>query len=106
MAKSFVDSKLRAGKVTVFEKVSCPFCIRAKSIIQKYGIKGDCLEFINIAVMENMSSIQDYLFELSGQRTVPRIFIEKECIGGCSDLVPLDSNGELEKRLKSIGALE
>ncbi|KAM5193288.1 glutaredoxin-1 [Mantella aurantiaca] len=106
MAKSFVDAKLRAGKVTVFEKPSCPFCVRAKTIIKKYKIRSECLEIINIADMDNMSSIQDYLCELSGERTVPRIFIEKECIGGCSDLVPLDSSGELEKRLIGIGALE
>ncbi|XP_018416029.1 PREDICTED: glutaredoxin-1 [Nanorana parkeri] len=106
MAQSFVDAKLRAGKVTVFEKESCPFCVRAKTIIHKYKFKKDRLEIINIANMENVSSIQDYLCQLSGERTVPRIFIEKECIGGCSDLVPLDSSGELEKRLIGIGALE
>ncbi|XP_072272250.1 glutaredoxin-1 [Pyxicephalus adspersus] len=106
MAQSFVDAKLRPGKVTMFEKASCPYCVQAKAILKKYKFKKDCLEIINIANMSNMSSIQDYLFELTGASTVPRIFIEKESIGGCSDLIPLDSNGELEKRLIAIGVLE
>ncbi|KAM9329296.1 glutaredoxin-1 [Gastrophryne carolinensis] len=106
MAQSFVDSKLKAGKVTVFEKASCPFCVRAKSILQKYNFKEGCLEIINIAGMDDMSGIQDYLCKLSGERTVPRIFLGKKCIGGCSDLVSLESSGELEKRLREIGALE
>ncbi|XP_068127791.1 glutaredoxin-1 [Hyperolius riggenbachi] len=106
MAQSFVDGKLKACKVTVFEKASCPYCARAKDILSKYKFKKDCLEIINIANMDNMSSIQDYFLQCTGERTVPRIFLEKKCIGGCSDLVRLESSGELEKMLKDIGALE
>ncbi|XP_063813426.1 glutaredoxin-1 [Pseudophryne corroboree] len=106
MAEKFVQSKLTASKVTVFEKISCPYCARAKQILQKYKIKQGHLEFINIASLDIVSSVQDYLLQITGERTVPRIFIGENSIGGCSDLVPLADSGELDKMLVAIGALE
>ncbi|XP_056408378.1 glutaredoxin-1 [Hyla sarda] len=106
MAESFVQSKLSPSKVTMFEKSSCPFCIRAKGILKKYKFKEGHLEIINIANLDIMSSLQDYFLKTTGERTVPRIFIGEKCIGGCSDLTQLDGSGELEKLLISIGALE
>ncbi|XP_073397650.1 glutaredoxin-1 [Dendrobates tinctorius] len=106
MAQNFVQSKLSASKVTMFEKISCPFCVRAKGILQKYKFKKGHLEIVNIATLDIMNGLQDYFLQITGERTVPRIFIGENCIGGCSDLVPLDGSGELEKMLVSIGALE
>lgn len=37
---------------------------------------------------------------------VPRVFIGKDCIGGCSDLIKMQKNGELMTRLRQIGALQ
>lgn len=37
---------------------------------------------------------------------VPRVFIGKDCIGGCNDLIAMQQNGELMTRLKQIGALQ
>ncbi|KAG8598322.1 hypothetical protein GDO81_002564 [Engystomops pustulosus] len=105
MAQNFVQGKLSASKVTMFEKSSCPFCVRAKGILKKYKFKEGNLEIIDITNLDIMSSVQDYLLKITGERTVPRIFIGEKCIGGCSDLVPLDGSGELEKMLASIGAL-
>ncbi|XP_075037290.1 glutaredoxin-1 [Mixophyes fleayi] len=106
MAQNFVQSKLASSKVTMFEKISCPYCVRAKQILQKYKFKSGHLEFINIGSLDIVDSVQDYFLQITGERTVPRIFIGEKCIGGCSDLVPLDGSGELEKTLIAIGALE
>ncbi|XP_063312816.1 glutaredoxin-1-like [Pelobates fuscus] len=106
MAEKFVQSKLKASKVTMFEKPSCPFCVRAKAILKGYKFKEGHLEIVDISSLDILSSVQDYFLKKTGERTVPRIFIEEECIGGCSDLVPLDSSGKLETRLQSIGALQ
>ncbi|KAM3937564.1 glutaredoxin-1 [Leptodactylus fuscus] len=106
MAQTFVQGKLSPSKVTMFEKNTCPYCVRAKDILQKYNFKKGHLEIVNIASLDNMSSVQDYFLQTTGERTVPRIFIGEKCIGGCSDLVPLDGSGELENMLISIGALE
>ncbi|OCT98573.1 glutaredoxin-1 [Xenopus laevis] len=105
MAQNFVKSKLKTSKVTMFEKPTCAFCIRAKGILKKYKFKAGHLEIIDIYKLDFISSLQQYFMETTGERTVPRIYIEEKCIGGCSDLVPLENSGELEKALQSIGAL-
>lgn len=47
--------------------------------------------------------LQDALLEISGQSTVPNIYINKLHIGGNSDLQ--GKKGELPKLLKAAGAL-
>uniref|UniRef100_A0A8C5M506 Glutaredoxin domain-containing protein n=1 Tax=Leptobrachium leishanense TaxID=445787 RepID=A0A8C5M506_9ANUR len=106
MAEQFVESKLKPSKVTMFEKPTCGFCTRAKGILKKYKFKEGHLEIIDITNLDFMGSVQDYFLKKTGERTLPRVFIGEKCIGGCSDLVQLDSNEELERMLQSIGALQ
>lgn len=70
MAQNFVQGKLSASKVTMFEKASCPFCVRAKGILQKYKLKDGHLEILNIANLDIMNSLQDYFYQITGERTV------------------------------------
>lgn len=49
------------------------------------------------------SAIQDALQEISGQRTVPNIYIKQKHLGGNSDLQAKKS--ELPELLKAAGAL-
>lgn len=55
------------------------------------------------AVIDDGSAIQDALQEISGQRTVPNVYIAKEHIGGNSDLQGLKD--KLPALLKDAGAL-
>lgn len=50
------------------------------------------------------SDIQDALQQLTKQRTVPNIFINRKHIGGNSDLQKL-STGQLKGLLKEAGAI-
>ncbi|KAG5995730.1 glutaredoxin [Claviceps pusilla] len=50
--------------------------------------------------------MQDALEQISGQRSVPNIYIKQKHIGGNSDLQSLHNAGELEKLLKEAGALK
>ncbi|XP_058512314.1 glutaredoxin-1 [Ochotona princeps] len=105
MAQAFVDSKIQPGKVVVFIKPTCPFCKKAQEILSQLPFKQGFLEFVDITAANDMDGIQDYFQRLTGARTVPRVFIGKHCIGGCSDLEALQEKGELVTRLKQIGAL-
>ncbi|KAH8200063.1 hypothetical protein TruAng_005785 [Truncatella angustata] len=49
------------------------------------------------------AEIQSALLDISGQRTVPNVFIGQKHIGGNSDLQA--KSGELPQLLKSVGAL-
>ena len=51
------------------------------------------------------SDILDYMLELTGGRTVPRVFIDGEFIGGADDTAALDESGKLKIMLKEKGIL-
>lgn len=51
------------------------------------------------------SELQDALEKISGQRTVPNIYVAQKHIGGNSDLQALNSKDELVTLLKEAGAI-
>ncbi|XP_043292024.1 glutaredoxin-1-like [Cervus elaphus] len=108
MAQAFVNSNIQSGKVVVFIKPTCPYGrrIQDSGFLSQLPFKQGRLEFVNITANGDTNEIQDYLQQLTGARTVPRVFIGKECIGGCTDLVNMHERGELLTRLKQIGALQ
>lgn len=58
-----------------------------------------------LPVADDGSAIQDYLLSLTGDRTVPRVFIGGNCIGGSSETKKLQQDGKLVPLLKSAGAM-
>lgn len=50
--------------------------------------------------LENGSEIQQALEQITGQRTVPNIFINGNHIGGSDSLIKLRDDGKLEALLK------
>ncbi|XP_062944159.1 glutaredoxin-1-like [Cynocephalus volans] len=106
MAHELVNSKIQLGKVVVFIKPTCPYCRKTEEILSQLPFKQGVLEFVDITATDDINEIQDYLQQLTGARMVPRVFIGKNCEGGCSDLITMQQSGELVTRLKQIGALQ
>ncbi|XP_065100120.1 glutaredoxin-1 [Paramisgurnus dabryanus] len=102
----FVKAQIKGDKVVVFLKPSCPYCVLAKNVLSKYKFKDGRLDFIDISGRSDMGSVQDYLQQITGGRTVPRVFIGEKCIGGGSDVEGLHNSGKLEGMLQAIGALQ
>uniref|UniRef100_A0A8C2IM50 Glutaredoxin-1 n=1 Tax=Cyprinus carpio TaxID=7962 RepID=A0A8C2IM50_CYPCA len=102
----FVKAQIKGDKVVVFLKPSCPYCVLAKDVLSKYKFKSGHLELIDISGRSDMASIQEYLQQITGARTVPRVFIGEQCIGGGSDVEGLDRSGKLEGMLQAIGSLQ
>ena len=111
MAQAFMNSKIQSGRLVVFIKPTYPYCRRTQEPLSQLAFKQGLLEFVRIQILYligaigDTTEIQDYLQQLTGARTVPRVFIGKECIGGCTDLVNIHERGELLTRIKQIGAL-
>ena len=79
--------------VVVYSSANCPYCIRAKELLEKKGIQYE-------EVRVDLDPAQrDLMIERSGRRTVPQIFINNHPIGGCDDLYALDKSGELAELL-------
>ncbi|KAI9216141.1 putative glutaredoxin Grx1 [Blastocladiella britannica] len=75
--------------VMVFSKSYCPYCTKAKNTLSANGQKFKAVELDKEA---DGPAIQQHLADLTGQRTVPNIFIDGKHIGGCSDLLDLQSS--------------
>ncbi|XP_037669327.1 glutaredoxin-1-like [Choloepus didactylus] len=106
MAQEFVNSKIQPRKVTVFIKPTCPYCQKTQEILCQMSFKQKLLEFVDITAITDTNVIQDYFQQLMGARMVPQVFIGKDGIGGCSDLISMQKSGELETRLRQIEALK
>ena len=68
----------------------CPYCIRAKQILQSKGVAAIDEVRVDLDTAERMKMMQ-----ITGRRTVPQIFIGDTHVGGCDDLEELDSRGGL-----------
>ena len=76
--------------VTMYTTAVCPYCIRAKQILQARGVAR--IEEIRV---DQQPAERMRMVEITGRRTVPQIFIGETHVGGCDDLMALDSRGGL-----------
>ncbi|CAK0754142.1 hypothetical protein CVIRNUC_002274 [Coccomyxa viridis] len=103
--KQFVDSTIKNNKVVIWSKSYCPFCKKAKQAIFSL-VPPDEVEVVELDLHPKGDEIQDYLKEITGGRSVPRVFIGGKFVGGGDDVVAKLKTGELEKMLKEVGAIK
>lgn len=82
--------------VKMYTTAVCPYCVRAKQLLQARGVTA--IEEIRIDLDGAQRAA---MMELTGRRTVPQIFIGQTHVGGCDDLVALDSRGGLAPLLSA-----
>lgn len=82
------------AKVQIYSKQNCPFCVRAKTLLNNKGVK-----FEEIMV-DSDPELFISLKKRTGMLTVPQIFINDKLVGGYTDLAELDGKGELDPLLK------
>lgn len=81
-----------------------PYCVKAKKVLGKYQLKN--YKVIELDELDDGNEYQKVLGNLTNARTVPRVFIAGECIGGGDETEKLDRKGDLKKRLEEAGAIE
>ena len=77
-------------QIKMYTKGYCSFCYAAKNLLAKRG-----LAFEEISVLGDRSAERE-MRKLTGHGTVPQIVIDGKPIGGYSELVELDMDGELQ----------
>ncbi|XP_066992462.1 uncharacterized protein [Anabrus simplex] len=92
LVKEFIAS----DAVVIFSKSYCPYCKMAKEVFNKIKQKYSVME---LDTRDDGDDIQDILGEITGARTVPRVFIKGNCVGGGSDVKNLYESGKLESML-------
>jgi glutaredoxin 3 len=85
-----------AANVEVYTWSSCPFCIRAKALLDKKGI-----EYTEYCIDGDELARAQMAERASGRRSVPQVFINDQHVGGCDDLYALNAKGGLDPLLAS-----
>ncbi|CAG9320742.1 unnamed protein product [Blepharisma stoltei] len=81
---SRIRKQISETPAIVYSKTYCPYCHRAKALLNELGVN---YQVVELDVISEGGNIQSSLYEITNQRTVPNIFIKGEHIGGYSDLV-------------------
>jgi len=76
--------------VKMYTTAVCPYCVQAKRLLLSKGV-----ESIEEVRVDSQPQERMKMMEITGRRTVPQIFIGSTHVGGCDDLMALDSQGGL-----------
>jgi glutaredoxin 3 len=84
--------------VKIYVKTTCPYCIRAKQLLDEKGV-----DYEEIVIDGDASKKQEMVAAAGGRTTVPQIFISGKHVGGCDDLMGLEESGRLDDMLGLSG---
>jgi glutaredoxin 3 len=76
--------------VKMYTTAVCPYCVQAKRLLKSKGV-----EHIEEIRIDTNPQERAKMMDITGRRTVPQIFVGATHVGGCDDLVALDSQGGL-----------
>ena len=79
------------SRVTVYSTAHCPFCTRAKTMLEKWGIAFD-----EVRIDTDSAAKREFMKVTNGARSVPQIVIDGKVVGGFDELTELHMDGELD----------
>lgn len=82
---------MTASKVEIYTKWGCPFCLRAKALLDAKGVS-----YQEYDITLGGPKRAEMLERVPDARTVPQILIADRAVGGCEDLQALDRAGQLD----------
>ncbi|KAG1711538.1 Glutaredoxin-C2 [Phytophthora capsici] len=96
-SKASITDAIAKEKVLVFSKTHCPYCARVKGTLDVLDAK---FEVVELDMRGDGPEIQSLLLDITGQRTVPNVFINGKHIGGCDAVMDLHAKSELVPMLE------
>jgi glutaredoxin 3 len=85
-----------AATVEIYTWSTCPFCIRAKQLLDRKGV-----EYTEYCLDGDEAGRNKMADRAGGRKSVPQIFINDNHIGGCDDIHALEQDGKLGLLLKA-----
>jgi len=82
--------------VEIYTWTYCPFCIRAKALLDRKGI-----EYTEYCIDGDEAARSEMAQRANGRRSLPQVFINNHHVGGCDDLHALEAQGGIEPLLES-----
>jgi len=91
-----VQEEISGQDVVVFSRTGCPYCRRAIEALNAHSIAHK--------VVELDAASKASLVKITGQSSVPQVFVKQQFVGGCNDggmggTLPLLANGTIQKIL-------
>jgi len=87
-----INATVKQNPIVMYSKYHCPFCTKARKVFQSIGV--DFME-IDLNKEPNTAEWQDALQQITGARSVPRVFVGGKFIGGGSETEELHNSGQL-----------
>ncbi|MDO9482584.1 MAG: glutaredoxin 3 [Hydrogenophaga sp.] len=81
--------------VKMYTSAYCPFCSRAKALLQARGVTQ-----LEELFVDGQPELRAHMKTLTGRTSVPQVFIGETHVGGCDDLHALDAQGGLVPMLQ------
>jgi glutaredoxin 3 len=99
LIRDFIEQEQQLNQVIVWSKSYCPYCQQTKNVFRSLSAN------TNIVVHEldrrpDGHAIQQELLNMTGQRTVPSVWVDGQFIGGNDATQRAHRNGELEKLIR------
>ena len=85
-----------AATVEMYTWRFCPFCIRAKALLDRKGVA-----YSEYVIDGDEAARSAMAAKSGGRRSVPQAFINGQHVGGSADLHALERSGQLEALLAS-----
>lgn len=95
-----VQSMIDNNQVMIFSKDSCLFCKKAKGILEEMNVEYRAVE---LDLLPHGPHMQSALIQITNQQTVPCIYINKEKLGGCDQLIAAKKSQKLYSMLEAAG---
>ncbi|MEC4894478.1 MAG: glutaredoxin 3 [Oscillatoria sp. PMC 1051.18] len=83
------------ANVEIYTWSRCPFCIRAKGLLDRKGV-----DYTEYCIDGDAKGREEMIARANGRTSVPQIFIDQEHIGGCDNLYALEAEGKLDPMLQ------
>ncbi|XP_033944951.1 thioredoxin reductase 3 [Pseudochaenichthys georgianus] len=94
--KSQIQLLIDSNQVMVFSKSYCPYCVKVKDLFKELKLEFNAME---LDLIEDGTNYQDMLLEMTGQKSVPSVFINKTHVGGCDKTLQAHKDGSLQQLL-------
>ena len=92
-----IKSTVTDTKVVVYSKSWCPFCQKTKALFDGLSVEYTAIE---LDQLDEGAAIQETLLAMTGQRTVPSVFVGGQHLGGNDDTQKAAASGKLQEMLK------
>ncbi|CAG0879334.1 unnamed protein product [Darwinula stevensoni] len=91
-----VNDLISKHRVVIFAKNICPYCHMAKNVFIEMN---EAYHWVDLSKRPDGREMQYFLADLTGQSTVPRVFVNGKCIGGGQETQELYKKGILQNLL-------